>query len=80
MEKKLKKCDICKKDAACLCYKCMSYFCIFCFKIAHNNEENKLHKNYKIDYFAPINLKCSKHKLYPMGLFCINEKGTLKLN
>ena len=58
----------------------MSYFCDSCFKIAHNNKENKLYKKDKIDYFAPIDLKCREHKLYPMGLFCINEKGNLKLN
>ena len=77
MEVKLKKCDFCKIDATCLCYKCMSYFCDSCFKIAHNNEENKLHKKDKIDYFAPIDLKCPEHKLYPMGLFCVNEKGII---
>ena len=79
MEKMLKKCDVCKADATCLCYKCMSYWCDSCFKAAHNNEENKLHKKEKIDYFAPIDLKCPVHKLYPMGLFCINEKGNIKL-
>ena len=80
MEKRLKKCDVCKIDATCLCYKCMSYFCDSCFKIAHNNEENKLHKKDKIDYFISIDLKCPEHKLYPMGLFCINEKGNIKIN
>ena len=50
----------------------MSYFCDSCFKIAYNNEENKLHKKDKIDYFVSINLKCSEHKLYPMGFFCID--------
>ena len=77
MEVKLKKCDACKIEATCLCYKCMFYFCDSCFKTAHNNEENKLHKKYKIDYFSPIDLKCQEHKLYPMGLFCISEKGNL---
>ena len=57
MESKLKKCSFCKIDATCLCYKCISYFCDSCFKIAHNNEENKLHKKDKIDYFSPIDLK-----------------------
>ena len=80
MEVKLKKCDICKIEATCLCYKCMSYYCDSCFKIAHNNEENKLHKKDKIDYFAPIDLKCLEHKLYPMGLFCLDEKGNIKLH
>ena len=80
MEKRLKKCDVCKIDATCLCYKCMSYFCDSCFKIAHNNEENKLNKKDKIDYFISIDLKCPEHKLYPMGLFCINEKGNIKIN
>jgi len=80
MEAKLKKCEICKKDGTCLCFQCMTYFCDSCFKLAHSNEDYKLHKKEQIDYFAPIDIKCPEHKLYPMGLFCINEKGKYILN
>ena len=77
MDLKLKKCEVCKIDATCLCFQCMSYFCDSCFKLSHNNEEFKPHKKEKIDYFVPIDLKCPEHKLYPMKLFCTNEKGNL---
>ncbi len=79
MEQKLKKCDVCKTDATCLCYQCMSYYCDSCQKLSHKNEENKLHKKEKIDYFSPIDLKCPEHKLHPMILFCVDEKGKKKL-
>ena len=75
MDKKLKKCEFCKKDATCLCFQCFSYFCESCFKLGHSNEEFQAHKKDKYDYFVPIDLKCPEHKLYPMGLFCVNEKG-----
>ena len=75
MEQKLKKCEVCKIDATCLCFQCMSYYCDSCNKLSHKNEENKLHKKEKIDYFSPIELKCPDHKLYPNGLFCVDEKG-----
>ena len=75
MDLKLKKCEICNNDATCLCFQYMSYFCDSCFKLSHNNEEKKNHKKDKYDYYVPIDLKCTKHKLYPMGLFCVNEKG-----
>ena len=75
MESKLKKCEICQIDSTCLCFKCMSYFCDICFKSAHSNEERKYHKKDKIDNFAPIDIKCKSHKLYPMDLYCVNEKG-----
>ena len=73
MDKKFKKCEFCKNDATCLCFQCMTYFCDSCFKLGHNNEKYKSHKKDKIDYF--VELKCPVHKLYPMGLFCVNEKG-----
>jgi len=80
MDIKLKKCEICKIDSTCLCYLCKIYFCDSCFKQYHNNEEYKTHKKDKIDYYIPIDLKCPEHKLYPMELFCVNEKGkTLNL-
>ena len=78
MEKKennISKCEICLTDATCACYKCMSYFCDSCFKLSHKNEERKSHNKEKIDYFVPINLKCPEHNLYPIGLFCLNDKG-----
>ena len=71
----IKKCDVCKKDAKSLCIKCMSYYCDSCFQIAHDNEENKSHTKEKIDYFCPIDTKCPFHKIHPMVLFCLDEKG-----
>ena len=71
----IKKCDFCKKEASSLCFQCMFYYCDTCYKIAHNEEENKLHKKEKIDFFVPIDLRCPQHKLSPMNLFCANEKG-----
>ena len=75
MEPKIKKCEICKKEATWLCFKCMSYFCDSCFKLAHDDEDYKSHKKDKIDLYVPVELKCPQHKLHPMVLFCINEKG-----
>ena len=77
MDIKLKKCEVCKIDATCLCFPCKTYFCDSCFKLGHNTEEFKSHKKDKIDYYVPIDLKCTEHKLYPMELFCINEKGNI---
>jgi hypothetical protein len=71
----LKKCEVCGIDATCLCFQCMNYYCDSCCKFHDKNEQNKSHKKDKIDYFVPIDLKCPEHKLYPNGLFCINEKG-----
>lgn len=75
MDFRLKKCEICLIDATCLCFQCMTYFCDSCYKLHHNNEVFNSHKKEKIDYYVPIDLKCPEHKLYPMGLFCTNEKG-----
>ena len=77
MDIKIKKCEVCKTDASCLCFQCMSYFCDSCFKLSHNNEEFKFHKKEKIDYYVPIDIKCLEHKLFPNKLFCINENGNL---
>ena len=77
MDINLKKCEFCKKDATCLCFQCMTYFCDNCFKLAHGNEEFKSHKKDIIDYNVPIDLKCPEHKLYPLGLFCTNDKGNI---
>ena len=79
MDIKLKKCEFCITDATCLCFQCMTYFCDSCYKLRHNNEEYKQHKKDKIDYYVPIDLKCPEHKLHPMDLFCINEKGNYLL-
>ena len=71
-----KKCDICKtKPPTCLCYKCMCYFCDSCFKLAHNNDENKNHIKENIDFNVPFDLKCLEHNLHVMDLFCVDEKG-----
>ena len=80
MDIKQKNCEVCKNEAKCLCFKCMSYFCDSCFKLSHSNEEYKNHKKDKIDLFVPIDLKCPEHKLYPMGLFYTNEKGNISFN
>ena len=80
MEQKLKKCDICDTDATCLCFQCMSYYCDSCHKLSHKSERKKAHKKEKIDYFAPIDIKCPDHELYPMGLFCVDEKGKEKIH
>ena len=77
MDLQIKICEVCKNDAKCLCFQCMSYFCDSCYKLSHSNEEYKTHKKDKIDYFVPIDLKCSSHKLHPMDLFCINDKGKI---
>ena len=69
------KCEICLKDATCLCYKCMSYFCDNCFNFVHKIEERKTHKKEKIDYFVPVDIKCPEYNLVPMNLFCLDEKG-----
>ena len=79
MELNYKKCEFCKKESSCLCYKCMTYFCDSCFKLAHENEEFKSHKKEKIDLYISMDVKCPEHKLHPMDLFCITEKGNNKL-
>ena len=70
-----KKCDICKMEATCLCHKCMSYFCVFCFKFVHSKDANKNHTKENIDYYVPFDLKCPEHNLHVMDLFCLDEKG-----
>ena len=77
MDIKLKKCEVCKIDATCLCFKCMSYFCEKCYTLSHSNEEFKSHKKDKIDYNVPIDLKCQEYKLYPLELFCTTDKGNI---
>ena len=71
----LKKCDVCKNEPKSICFKCMNYYCDSCFKIAHTKEEFKTHKKENIDYFNFIEVRCPEHKLSPMNLFCLDEKG-----
>ena len=79
-QKNFKKCDICKvKEAKSLCPQCFSYYCDICFKAVHENEENKEHKKEKIDYFVPIDTRCSEHENIPINLFCIDEKSNIKI-
>ena len=33
----------------------------------------------KIDLYFPIDIKCQKHPQNPMNLFCLDEKGKLKI-
>ena len=73
----IKKCDFCKKEASSLCFQCMLYYCDTCYKIAHNEEENKLHKKEKIDFFVPMDIKCPENPNVRISLFCINEKGKI---
>lgn len=75
IKSKLKKCEICLTDANCLCYKCMSYYCHSCYNFVHKNEERKSHKKEKIDYLVPLDVKCPEHKLIPLNLFCVDDKG-----
>ena len=75
-QKNFKQCDMCRaKEATSLCPKCFSYYCESCFKPVHENEKNKEHQKEKIDYFVPIDTRCSAHERVPINLFCVNEKG-----
>ncbi len=71
----IKKCDLCKSDAVCLCFICKNYFCENCFKVIHDLNKNSNHKKVTIDPYTSIDLKCQKHPEYPLELFCTNEKG-----
>ena len=73
--KLIKECEICKLNATCLCFKCISYFCDSCFKLVHDKQANSNHKKEIIDPFVPIDIKCPEHDKYPMELFCTDEKG-----
>ena len=57
----------------------MLYFCESCFKLAHKSEETNSHSKEKIDYYCPIDTKCSIHLTHPLDLFCIDEKGKLMI-
>ena len=71
----IKKCEICENEATSLCFKCISYFCDSCYKFIHDKQNNSLHKKEKIDYYVPIDTKCSDHPKIPITLFCVDEKG-----
>ena len=70
-----RECEICKLNAACLCYKCNSYFCEKCFKLIHDNQKDSTHKKEIIDPFFPVDFKCPHHPDHPIYLFCIDDKG-----
>ena len=74
-QKLLKKCEICKVEATCLCLQCYSYLCDLCFKYVHEKESNKNHKREKIDSYIQIDTKCPDHSTIPINLFCVEEKG-----
>ena len=73
IQNNFKKCDICGEQASSLCFNCIMYLCDSCFKLIHNKELNKNHSKEKIDYFAPIDLKCPEHSKIPLSLFCLND-------
>ena len=77
-QKNFKQCDMCKaKEATSLCPQCFSYYCDKCFKCVHEEEMNKGHKKEKVDYFVPIDTRCSEHDTIPINLFCLDEKGNI---
>ena len=80
-QKNYKQCDMCKvKEAKSLCPQCFCYYCDNCFKCVHDEKENSDHKKEKIDYFVPIDTHCPEHKRNPLNLFCLDEKGIIKIN
>ena len=74
-ESNIQKCKICGKEAKSLCFNCEMYLCDSCYKFIHDKELNKDHKKEKIDYFVPIEIKCTEHPQNSLNLFCINDKG-----
>ncbi len=72
-----KKCEICGETAKNICFNCMNYFCDSCYKYVHDKKEKNQHKKEKIDYFIPIDTKCSNHPKYPIDYFCLDEKGKI---
>ena len=75
IQKNFNQCEICETDATSLCIECTSYYCDSCFKYVHDKKPKSNHKKEKIDYFAPIDIKCLQHPKIPMNLFCIDERG-----
>ena len=76
---KLKECELCKDNASCLCFKCNNYYCEQCYKYVHDKKNNINHKKEALDPFISIDLKCPDHPQNPMFLFCVDEKGILKI-
>ena len=76
-QQNFKYCDICKSKATQLCLECLcnNYYCDSCYKLAHDNKENRNHKKEKIDYFVPIETRCPEHPNVALNLFCLDEKG-----
>ena len=72
-----KYCEICKSEARSLCLECLNYYCEDCYKLVHDKKANSNHKKEEIDYYIPIDTKCSDHPKVPINLFCIDEKGKL---
>ena len=77
-QKNYKLCDICKSKASLICLDCISnYYCEPCYKLIHDKKANSNHKKEKVDYFFPIETKCSEHPNNPLNLFCVKEKGNV---
>ena len=76
-KKLIKECDICGINATSLCFKCIQYFCESCFKLIHDKPKNANHQKEIIDPYIPIDLKCLDHPIYPITLFCLDEKGNI---
>ena len=76
----IKKCYTFREDPTSICFQCMFYFCDYCFKNRHSKEDTKNNKKEKIDYYLTFEVRCHKHELIPMNLFCVNEKGKLLRN
>ena len=75
-QKNYKQCDICKSEANFICLEWKSnYFCDSCYKFIHEKKNNSNHVKEAIDYFFPIETKCSEHQNNPLNLFCIEDKS-----
>ena len=68
-------CDMCGEFATCLCFTCLMNFCESCFKTVHSMKLSSQHKKEKIDYFAPVDIKCPQHPQEILNLFCVDENG-----
>ena len=71
----IKKCNICRSEAKCLCFECNEYFCENCYKLIHELKKDPKHKKENIDLFIPIDLKCPEHPKDRINLFCLDDKG-----
>ena len=73
--KKIKEYDKYGLNANNLCFACMQYFCDSCFKLIHDKIKNSQHKKELIDPYVPIDVRCPKHPMIPINLFCLDDKG-----